>query len=53
LRQAKGEASAGDKTIILNVALAWIRLAQQTEDWDTTERPPIAADEAALSPISS
>jgi hypothetical protein len=53
LRQAEGEASAGDKTIILNVALAWIRLAQQTEDWDTTERPPIAADEAALSPISS
>lgn len=52
VRQAEGEASAADQTIILNVALAWVRLAQQTEEWDAAERLPIAPDEAALEGIT-
>ena len=31
LRQAEGEDSPDDRNIVLNVALAWLRLAQQTE----------------------
>jgi hypothetical protein len=31
VRQAEHEQTAGDKGILLNVALAWLRLAQQTE----------------------
>ena len=31
VRQAQSEDTPEDKTIMLNVALAWLRLAQQTE----------------------
>lgn len=31
VRQAEQEKTAGEKGILLNVALAWVRLAQQTE----------------------
>jgi hypothetical protein len=31
MRQAHNETTASDKTILLNVALAWLRLARQTE----------------------
>jgi hypothetical protein len=31
IRQAEGQQTADDKAILLNVALAWVRLAQQTE----------------------
>jgi len=30
VRQAQGEADPADRNILLNVALAWLRLAQQT-----------------------
>ena len=31
MRQAEGEQRPEDKTILLNVALAWVRLAQQSQ----------------------
>jgi len=31
MTQAQAEESADDRTIVLNVALAWLRLAEQTE----------------------
>ena len=34
VRQAQDETSPGDRTILLNVALAWVRLAQQTQDFN-------------------
>ena len=34
VRQAQGEESPDDKNILLNVALAWLRLAQQAQDMD-------------------
>jgi hypothetical protein len=40
VRQARSEDSADDKTIMLNVALAWLRLAQQTEALQETDGPP-------------
>jgi hypothetical protein len=40
VRQAQSETTAEDKTIMLNVALAWLRLAQQTEALDAS--PPLA-----------
>ena len=39
LRQAEGEETPSGQDILLNVALAWLRLAQQTE----TVRPDAAA----------
>jgi hypothetical protein len=45
LRQAQTEEDAsGDKTIMLNVALAWLRLAQQTEAIEQAEMPPPALE---------
>jgi hypothetical protein len=32
MRQAQNEDSADDKTILLNVALAWLRLGNQTQE---------------------
>jgi hypothetical protein len=46
-RQAQTEISPDEKTIMLGVALAWLRLAQQTEareDRDQVESPPVARD---------
>jgi hypothetical protein len=34
VRQAQDETSPSDRTILLNVALAWVRLAQQTQDFN-------------------
>ena len=45
LRQASSETAPEDKNILLNVALAWLRLAQQTQMMADTEES--AADEAA------
>jgi hypothetical protein len=40
VRQAQNETTPEDKTIMLNVALAWLRLAQQTEAVQQDEAPP-------------
>jgi len=45
VRQAQGEEAAEDKTIMLNVALAWLRLAQQAEARHEAESPSIAPEE--------
>jgi len=37
LRQAQEEDSADDRTILLNVALAWLRLGHQTQEWSEQE----------------
>ena len=42
VRQAHSENSPEDKTIMLNVALAWLRLAQQAETPQPGDSPPIA-----------
>ena len=42
VRQAQGESAPEDKTIMLNVALAWLRLARQTEADRQDDRPPTA-----------
>lgn len=43
VRQAQNEPTAGDRNMVLNVALAWLRLARQTEamkgDTDTDVMP--------------
>jgi hypothetical protein len=44
VRQAQDEEAAEDKTIMLNVALAWLRLAQQAEARDETECPSLAPE---------
>jgi hypothetical protein len=46
VRQAQGEEAAEDKTIMLNVALAWLRLAQQAEARGETASPSIAPEHA-------
>ena len=43
VRQAQGEETPEDRNILLNVALAWLRLAKQTEAIDAG-----AADGAVL-----
>jgi hypothetical protein len=55
LRQAQDQHSADDRTLVLNVALAWLRLARQTElleiespsSSDAAEEPEAEADERA------
>jgi len=44
VRQAQSEDTPDDKTILLNVALAWLRLAQQTQALAEAKSPPIAPD---------
>ena len=44
MRQAKSEETPDEKTIMLNVALAWLRLAQQTEAREETESPSVAPE---------
>ena len=44
VRQAQDEGTPEDKTIMLNVALAWLRLAQQSHASDLGEIPPAAPD---------
>jgi hypothetical protein len=40
--QAQSEITAAERNIILNVALAWLRLAQQSETHDEAWSPPLA-----------
>jgi hypothetical protein len=42
VRQAQSEDTPEDRTIMLNVALAWLRLAQQTEAG--IDSPPLAPE---------
>jgi hypothetical protein len=42
VRQAQSEDTPEDRTIMLNVALAWLRLAQQTEA--RIDSPPTAPE---------
>jgi hypothetical protein len=48
LRQAEGEDSPDDRNILLNVALAWLRLAQQTEASEFAAIPANEPDESSL-----
>ena len=41
VRQAQSEETLDEKTIMLNVALAWLRLAQQTEAREGTKARPL------------
>jgi len=50
VRQAQGEATPEDKNILLNVALAWLRLAQQTQALSETESPTIQPDQDETAP---
>ena len=47
VRQAQSEDTPEDRTIMLNVALAWLRLAQQTEA--RIDSPPTAPEPQDLS----
>ena len=42
VRQAQSEDTSEEKTIMLNVALAWLRLAQQTEASNQEDVAPTA-----------
>ncbi|MEA3028430.1 MAG: hypothetical protein QOF91_3715 [Alphaproteobacteria bacterium] len=44
VRQAQNENGSEDKTIMLNVALAWLRLARQTEAVEQANSPPAAPE---------
>jgi hypothetical protein len=44
VRQAQTELTSDEKTLMLSMALAWLRLAQQTEAQEEAESPPIAPD---------
>lgn len=39
VRQAEGETTPEDKNILLNMALAWVRLAQQSQAAETSLVP--------------
>ena len=45
VRQAQSEDTPDHKTIMLNVALAWLRLARQVEADRQDEAPPMAPSE--------
>ena len=45
VRQAQSEVTPAHKTIMLNVALAWLRLARQIEAGRQDETPPTAPSE--------
>jgi hypothetical protein len=44
VRQAQSEDTPEEKTIMLNVALAWLRLAQQSESANQADGAPIAPE---------
>ena len=48
VRQAKDQQSPDDKNILLNVALAWLRLAQQTQVME--EQDTEATDSQTIEP---
>jgi hypothetical protein len=41
VRQAQDQETPEDKNLLLNVALAWLRLAQQTQAMELDESPAI------------
>ena len=45
VRQAQNEPTAEDRNIVLNVALAWLRLARQTETLNDEADPNITPDD--------
>jgi hypothetical protein len=50
VRQAHGEDSAGDKNILLNVALAWLRLGHQAQELsaqDSTKSESVDEDDSS------
>jgi hypothetical protein len=48
VRQAEGQQSPEDKNILLNVALAWVRLAQQSQ-----AHPPDKSGPPAAKPVAA
>jgi len=50
LRRADDEETAEDKNILLNVALAWLRLAQQTQDMGLPAMESEQTELAAIEP---
>ena len=44
LRQAQSEPTPEDRNMVLNIALAWLRLAQQTEALKDEMEPDVQAD---------
>ena len=55
VRQAEGEAAPEDKNILLNVALAWVRLAHQVQEFgskakEAAESEALPAEAAADAP---
>jgi hypothetical protein len=44
VRKADGEKSSKAKDIVLNVALAWLRLAEQTEEMQRADGSSTAAE---------
>jgi len=45
VRQAQNEPTAEDRNIVLNVALAWLRLARQTETMTDEIDPDVTPDD--------
>jgi hypothetical protein len=48
VRRAKGEHTPEDKDILLNIALAWVRLAQQSQA--AAEKPAAPGQDATAAP---
>lgn len=44
VRQAQGQETPEDKNLLLNVALAWLRLAHQTQAMELDESPAIQSE---------
>ena len=44
VRQAQSEPTPEDRNMVLNIALAWLRLAQQTEALQEEMEPDVQAD---------
>jgi hypothetical protein len=51
VRKAQREEAPGDRDILLNVALAWVRLAQQTETLGATPADSQRDDETDANPM--
>ena len=45
VHQAQTQEAAEDKSILLNMALAWLRLAEQIEVLNENDSPPTAAQQ--------
>jgi hypothetical protein len=53
VRQAQAEEAIEDRTILLNVALAWLRLALQLEQRREEASPPTAPDHQETEPAGA